>query len=52
LGFRRAARPIIPAPFIAERLGPALGEPVIVENRPGAASTFTTNNVMSWPRDG
>ena len=40
------------ARFIAERLGPALGQPVIVENRPGAASTFAANEVMSRPRDG
>ena len=52
VGFTAGGPTDIPARFIAERLGAALGQPVIVENRPGAASTLAANEVMSRPRDG
>jgi tripartite-type tricarboxylate transporter receptor subunit TctC len=52
VGFGAGGPTDIPARFIAERLGAALGQPVIVEDRPGAASTLAANEVMSRPRDG
>src|SRR5215469_15911800 len=52
VGFTAGGPTDIPARFIAERLGAALGQPVIVENRPGAASTLAANDVMSRPREG
>jgi tripartite-type tricarboxylate transporter receptor subunit TctC len=52
VGFTAGGPTDIPARFIAERLGAALGQPVIVENRPGAASTLAANEVMSRPREG
>jgi len=52
VGFTAGGPTDIPARFIAERLGAALGQPVIVENRPGAGSTLAANEVMSRPRDG
>lgn len=38
--------------FYAERLAPALGRPVIVENRTGAATMIGTQYVASSPPDG
>jgi tripartite-type tricarboxylate transporter receptor subunit TctC len=52
VGFTAGGPTDIPVRFIAERLRPALGQPVVVENRPGAASTLAANDVMSRPRDG
>ena len=52
VGFTAGGPTDIPARFIAERLGAALGQPVIVENRPGAGSTLAANEVMSRLRDG
>jgi tripartite-type tricarboxylate transporter receptor subunit TctC len=52
VGFTAGGPTDIPVRFIAERLGAALGQPVIVENRPGAASTLAANEVMSRPREG
>jgi len=40
------------ARFYAERLSTALGKPVIVENRPGAATMIGTNFVAGSPPDG
>jgi len=42
----------IMARTIGERLSPALGQPVIVENRPGAGGTIGTNLVAKAPPDG
>ena len=38
--------------FIADRLGAALGQGVIIENRPGAAGQIATQDVLAKPRDG
>lgn len=42
----------IMARTVSERLSPALGQPVIVENRPGAGGTIGTNLVAKAPADG
>lgn len=40
------------ARLVADRLGPAIGSPVIVENRPGAGSAIANQYVKSAPNDG
>lgn len=42
----------IMARTLGERLSPALGQPVIVENRPGAGGTIGINVVAKAPADG
>src|SRR5689334_21517059 len=42
----------IPARFVADKLGEALGQRVIVENKPAAAGMIATRDVLSQPRDG
>jgi tripartite-type tricarboxylate transporter receptor subunit TctC len=52
VGFTAGGPTDIPARFIADRLSAAVGQPVIVEDRPGAGATLAANDVMSRPRDG
>jgi tripartite-type tricarboxylate transporter receptor subunit TctC len=52
VGFTAGGPTDIPARFIADRLGAALGRPVLVENKPGAGATLAANDVMSRARDG
>src|SRR5437773_101013 len=52
VGFTAGGPTDLPARFIAERLGAALGQRVIVENRPGAAGQIATQDVLAKPRDG
>jgi tripartite-type tricarboxylate transporter receptor subunit TctC len=40
------------ARIVAEGLTPALGKPVIVEAKPGAAGAIAVNDLVSSPRDG
>ncbi len=39
-------------PFVAERLGNVLGEPIVVENRPDAAGVLGTDIVKRADPDG
>jgi tripartite-type tricarboxylate transporter receptor subunit TctC len=52
VGFSAGGPTDLPARFLAERLGTALGQRVVVENRPGAAGQIATQDVLSKPRDG
>jgi tripartite-type tricarboxylate transporter receptor subunit TctC len=52
VGFGAGGPTDIPARFIAEKLGDALGQRVIVENKPAAAGMIATRDVLAQPRDG
>ena len=52
VGFSAGGPTDLPARFIADRLGTALGQRVVVENRPGAAGQIATQDVLAKPRDG
>jgi tripartite-type tricarboxylate transporter receptor subunit TctC len=52
VGFGVGGPTDIPARFIAQRLGEALGQPVVVENKPAAGGIVATRDVLSKPRDG
>lgn len=52
VGFGAGGPTDIPARFIADKLGEALGHRVVVENKPAAAGMIATRDVLSQPRDG
>jgi tripartite-type tricarboxylate transporter receptor subunit TctC len=52
VGFGAGGPTDIPARFIADKLGSALGQPVIVENKPAAGGIVATRDVLAQPRDG
>jgi tripartite-type tricarboxylate transporter receptor subunit TctC len=52
VGFTAGGPTDVPFRFIADRLGNALGKPVVVENKPGAGSMLATYEMLSQPRDG
>jgi tripartite-type tricarboxylate transporter receptor subunit TctC len=52
VGFGAGGPTDIPARFIAEKLGVALGQPVVVENKPAAGGIVATRDVLAQPRDG
>jgi tripartite-type tricarboxylate transporter receptor subunit TctC len=52
VGFGAGGPTDIPARFIGDKLGPMLGQRVIVENKPGAAGQIAARDVLSQPRDG
>jgi len=52
VGFGAGGPTDIPARFIAEKLGPQLGQRIVVENKPGAAGQLATRDVLAQPRDG
>jgi tripartite-type tricarboxylate transporter receptor subunit TctC len=52
VGFGAGGPTDLPARFVADRLGQALGQRVVVENRTGAGGQIATQDVLSKPRDG
>jgi tripartite-type tricarboxylate transporter receptor subunit TctC len=52
VGFLAGGPTDIPARFIADRLSTKLGQPVVVENRPGAGGMIALNDILAQPRDG
>jgi tripartite-type tricarboxylate transporter receptor subunit TctC len=52
VGFTAGGPTDIPIRFIADKLGTAIGTPVVVENKPGAGSMLATHEMLSQPRDG
>ena len=52
VGFGAGGPTDIPARFVAEKLGEALGQRVVVENKPAAAGMIAARDVLAQPRDG
>ena len=52
VGFGAGGPTDIPARFVANRLGAALGQPVVVENKPVAAGMMATRDLFAAPADG
>src|SRR6516162_30524 len=52
VGFGAGGPTDIPARFVAEKLGKALGQRVVVENKPAAAGMIAARDVLAQPRDG
>ena len=52
VGFPAGGPSDVPARIIAEKLRVTLGQPVIVENKTGAAGMIALNDVLAQPRDG
>ena len=52
VGFPAGGPTDVPARVLAERLRVALGQPVIVENKPGASGMVGLQEMLSRPRDG
>ncbi len=52
VGFPAGGPSDIPARIVAEKLQTALGQPVVVENKTGAAGMIALNDMLGQPRDG
>jgi tripartite-type tricarboxylate transporter receptor subunit TctC len=52
VGFSAGGPTDLPARYIADRLGTALGQRVVVENHTGAGGQIATQDVLAKPRDG
>ncbi len=52
VGFGAGGPTDIPARFIADRLGTALGQRVLVENKPASGGIVATRDVIAKPADG
>jgi tripartite-type tricarboxylate transporter receptor subunit TctC len=52
VGFLAGGPTDIPARYIADKLQSQLGQPVYVENKPGAGGMIALNDVLAQPRDG
>jgi len=52
VGFPAGGPSDIPARLIADKLRVSLGQPVVVENKTGAAGMIAANDMLAQPRDG
>jgi tripartite-type tricarboxylate transporter receptor subunit TctC len=52
VGFGAGGPTDIPARYVAGKLGDALGQPVVVENKPVAAGMMATRDLIAAPADG
>ncbi len=52
VGFTAGGPTDVPIRFIADRLSKSIGQPVVVENKPGAGSMLAIQDVLSKERDG
>jgi len=52
VGFTAGGPTDIPVRYVANKLSAEIGQPVIVENKPGAASMLAIREMLSQPRDG
>src|SRR3977135_546474 len=52
VGFGAGGPTDIPARFVADKLSQLLGQPVFVENKPGAGGLLAARDVLAQPRDG
>lgn len=52
VGFAAGSSGDVAARIVSNKLGQILGQPVIVENRPGASSMIATDYVVRAPKDG
>jgi tripartite-type tricarboxylate transporter receptor subunit TctC len=52
VGFPAGGPSDIPARLVAEKLQTSLGQPVVVENKTGAAGMIAVNDMLAQPRDG
>jgi len=52
VGFPAGGPSDVPARLIAERMQKELGQPVVVENKTGAAGMIALNELLTQPRDG
>lgn len=52
VGFTAGGPTDVPVRYVANKLSAAIGQPVIVENKPGAASMLAIREMLSQPRDG
>ena len=52
VGFGAGGPTDIPARFVADKLGSALGRPVVVENKPASGGIVATRDLIAQPADG
>jgi len=51
-GFPPGTPPEVVARLLADKMAPALGQPIVVENRPGASGTIAATTLTQAPADG